>query len=451
MLQALNKLNPINKVILGAAIVVALLIVGYRYGGTGITDSSKGGSISVSDAEVCLKAGGTIYFNVTYGTETYLKKVGLWDQAEEKLRYSQPFIFNAGTHVGTIRDLNLDGKIFLEYDGIRYPTVGQAVASSTHHDTWLVFLPKFDMVGDPIFENTTGSFTIWIEGVDIPAVRELVFNFPLPIAGGQGVGPRQMLMIVGATMAAMLLICTPCLVGSLTVGSLAMGSAWGDEEAYSAQEIRKKLIKQTAYYLLALVIGYAAIAIAASAFKVSLEDIRPIEIMGGVLLSILGIGFLRTWKPIIWLENLFVAAILKVFPGFRKYVTDEEPEAGMVSMSSSAMGASLAMVCSVAGAPTLTTAIILPVVIFAGLNDLYWSILILLAYLLITALPFFLISVGLGEYLLNLSLAWRHKLLVANGFVLLALGIMLVFSPEGVAGILSAPARLILEPLSLLY
>jgi hypothetical protein len=438
-------------VVFGAVIVVALLLVGYRYGGTGISDSSQGGSISVSDAEVCLRAGGTIYFNVTYGTETYLKKVGLWEQAEQKLRYSQPFVFNAGTHVGTIRDLNLDGKIFLEYGGIRYPTVGQAVASSTHHDTWLVFLPKFDMDGGAIFENKTGSFTIWIEGVDIPEIRELTFKLPLPIAGGQGVGTRQMLMIVGATMAAMLLICTPCLVGSLTVGSLAMGSVWGDEEELNAQQIRKKLIKQTAYYLLALVIGYIAVSIAASAFDVSLEDIRPIEVMGGVLLSILGIGFLRTWKPIIWLENFFVAVILKVSPGFRKYVTDEKPEAGLMSMSSSAMGASLAMVCSVAGAPTLTTAIILPVVIFVGLNDLYWSLLILLVYLLITALPFFLISVGLGEYLLNLSLAWRHKLLVANGFVLLALGIMLIFSPEGVAGVLSAPARLILEPLTLFY
>jgi hypothetical protein len=69
----------------------------------------------------------------------------------------------------------------------------------------------------------------------------------------------------------------------------------------------------------------------------------------------------------------------------------------------------------------------------------------------VTAIPFFLIAVGLGEFLLGLSMAWRKKLLVANAFVLIGLGAMLLISPEAVAGILSAPARLIIEPLSWLF
>lgn len=450
-MKSLSKLNPIYKLAIGSAIIIALLVIGYRFGGKGISGSGDRGTISVSDAEVCLRAGGTIYFTVTYGTETYLQKLGLWEDAQPKLRYSQPFVLNASTHVGTIRDLSLEGKIFLVAEDIRYPTVGQPIASSTHHDTWLVFLPKFDMDGEPIFDRDTGSFTIFIEGVDIPAVREFTFNYPLPIANGQMVEPAQLLMIIGATMAAMLLTCTPCLVGSLTVGSFAMGSAWGDDTEDTAKEIRAKLVKQTVYYLIALIIGYAAVAIAASAFNVTLEDIRPIEVMGGALLVILGASFLRSWQPVIWMENQFVKGILRVFPSFRQFVTAEESEPGLMPLSSSAMGASLAMVCSVAGAPTLTTAIILPVVIFAGLNDIYWSLLILFIYLVITALPFYLISVGLGEFLMKLSMAWRHKLLIANGFVLVALGAMLILSPEAVASVLSAPARLIIEPLSFIY
>jgi cytochrome c biogenesis protein CcdA len=434
------KLSPLAKLGIGIALVVLLLIIGYRFGGAGVTDRDQGGTINVSDAEVCLRAGGTIYFNVTYGTETYLKKIGLWEEAQPKLRYSQPFVFNAGTHVGTIADLDIDGKVFLvAEDNIRYPAVGQPIASTTHHNTWLVFLPKFNMMGEPIFEKESGSFEINIEGVDIPDHR--VFHFELP----------RILMLVGATMAAMLLTCTPCLVGSLPVGSMAMGTAWSADQQEGAALIRKRMIRQTLYYLAALVIGYAAVAIAASAYDISLENIRPIEVMGGVLLVIVGLVFLRSWNPIIQLENAVVRLVVRAFPSFSKFTTDDEPMAAIGSSSSTAMGASLAMVCSVAGAPTLTTAIIFPVMIFAGLNNIYWSLAILLAYLIVTAVPFFFIAIGLGEFLFSLSVRLRNRLLVANAFVLIALGAMLIISPEGVANVLSYPARLVLEPLAILF
>ncbi len=252
-------------------------------------------------------------------------------------------------------------------------------------------------------------------------------------------------------MAAMLLTCTPCLVGSLTVGSLAMSASWGPEAEAAGKEIRAEMIKKTLYYLIALVVAYAAVAIAASTFDVAIEDIRPVEVMGGALLMIIGFSFLRSWKPIIWLENAAVRGLLKIYPEFEKYVTETDPDPAFSSGSSSAMGASLAMVCSVAGAPTLTTAIIFPVMIYAGLNDIYWSLAILLVYLVVTAIPFFLIAVGLGEFLLSLSLAWRRKLLFANALVLMGLGAMLLVSPEAVAGVLSAPARLIIEPMSWLF
>ncbi len=448
MWQRLNRLNPIAKLALGFGLVMGMLIIGYRFGGAGISSQADGGTISVSDAEVCLRAGGTIYFNVTYGTETYLKKLDLWEEAQQKLRFSQPFVFNASTHVGTIRNLSLEDKVFLLADGVRYPSVGQPIASTTHHDTYLIYLPRFDMGGQPIFEKQDGYFEILIEGVDIPAERILTFNYPLPITGDRQLDPTRILMLIGAAITAMLLTCTPCLVGSLTVGSLAMGTAWSAETEAAAQEVRADMIKKTLYYLAALVVAYTAVAVAASSFNVSLEDIRTVEVMGGVLLLIVGLGFLRSWQPVIWLENAAVKLILKIFPGFDKYVTVDDPEPSFSSGSSSAMGASLAMVCSVAGAPTLTTAIILPVMIYAGLNDIYWSLLILLVYLVITSVPFFLIAMGLGEFLLSLSLAWRKKLLVVNAFVLIGLGAMLILSPEAVAGVLSIPARSFVEPLS---
>lgn len=451
MWNRLSQLNPLIKLAIGTGAVIVLLVIGYRFGGAGITSQDNKSTISVSDAEVCFRAGGTIYFNVTYGTETYLKKMGLWQGAEAKLQYSQPFVFNASTHVGTIRDLSLVDKVFLDFDGVRYPAVGEPIASTTHHDTWLIFLPRFDHYGNPIFEEQEGSFDIYIEGVDIPAERVFTFNYPLPTINDRQLDPTRILMLMGAAMAAMLLTCTPCLVGSLTVGSLTMGTAWSSENQEAVKQARSDMVKQTVYYLIALVIAYIAVSIAASAYNVTIEDIRPIEVMGGVLLLVVGFSFLRGTRPVIWLENKFVGLILKASPSFSRFVTADEPAPGFGSGSSTAMGASLAMVCSVAGAPTLTTAIILPVMIYAGLNDVYWSLLILLIYLLVTALPFFLIAIGLGEFLLNLSITMRKKLLVANAWLLIGLGAMLILSPETVAGVLSLPARMIIEPLTYLY
>ncbi|HJO91444.1 MAG TPA: hypothetical protein QF606_07225 [Anaerolineales bacterium] len=85
------------------------------------------------------------------------------------------------------------------------------------------------------------------------------------------------------------------------------------------------------------------------------------------------------------------------------------------------------------------------------MNDIYWSLIILLAYLIVTAVPFLLIATGLGEALLNISLRLRHQLLIANAILLIGLGTMLLVSPEGVANVLSVPARLIVEPMSWLF
>ncbi len=447
----MKRLGPYKKLGLGTGLTLILLLIGYRFGGSGISSKMSGGTISVSDAETCLRAGGNIFFNVTFGTETYLQKVGLWEEAKAKENWAQPFVFNASTHVGTIRDLSLNNNVFVAVDGTRYPAISRPIASTTHHNTYLIFLPRFDHDGRPIFEQDQGYFEIIIENIDIPAKRIFKFNLPLPTSGRETMDVTQLLMLIGSAMAAMLLTCTPCLIGSLTVGSITMGTSWKSNIESTKQQIRTEMTKRTLYYLAALVACYTAVAIAASTFDVNVEEIRPVEIIGGVLLIIVGLGLLRSWQPIIYLENKVVKLIVRKFPTIGQFTTTETPVPTLNSSSSSAMGASLAMVCSVAGAPTLTTAIIFPVMIYAGLNDIYWSLIILLAYLIVAAIPFLLIASGLGEALLNISIRLRHRLLVANAILLVGLGTMLLVSPEEVANVLSIPARLIIEPMSWLF
>ena len=93
----MKRLGPYKKLALGTGLTLVLLLIGYRFGGSGISSQMSGGTISVSDAETCLRAGGNIFFNVTLGTETYLQKVGLWEEAKAKEDWAQPFVFNAST------------------------------------------------------------------------------------------------------------------------------------------------------------------------------------------------------------------------------------------------------------------------------------------------------------------------------------------------------------------
>lgn len=452
MRKRLMQMNPIAKLGLGGLIVLLLLSVGYRWG-TAISLGQEGGTVSVSDATVCLQRGGTIYFNVTFGTEEYLKKLGEWEAAKRRIRTAQAFVVNANTHVGTIRELSLEDKVFLRGpDGIIYPSVGKPIESTTHHDTYLIFFPRYDMRGEPMFERDSGTFDVLIRDVGIFPERVFTFHYPLPVSGRTSrPGLVHLAMLIGAAMAAMLVSCTPCLVGSLAVGSLTMGTAWSPAQQKAMEEIRAEMVRKTVYYLAALVVVYITIAVIINAFNIGTEQLRPVELLGGIVLLLIGLSFLRSWGPVARLENAFVRFVLRLAPGFRSYVMEESPDPTFGADASSAMGASLAMVCSVAGAPTLTTAIILPVMIYAGLTDLYWSLIILAVYLAVCAVPFFLIAIGLGEFLYTASLRLRNTLLVANSFLLIGLGLLLMLDPQRVADTLSAPARLVLEPFRWLF
>lgn len=450
MIARLERINPLVRLAAGAVIVLALLVLGVRFGAV-VNLGGGRGTLSVSDAEQCLRRGGNIYFNVTFGSEEYLRRLGEWETAEARERTSQAFVVSANTHVGTIRELSLDGRIFLVSDGVTYPAAGRVESSSTHHNTYLVFFPRFDMEGKPLFEKESGSFDIVIRDIEFPE-RRFTFRHPLPVVtGSSGMTPGRLLMLAGSVMAALLVACTPCLVGSLTVGSMAIGTAGSlagrSDELVAAA--RKRIVRGALLNIGALVVVYLLVALAIGAFKWQVEDLRPAELVGGLILLLVGLSFVRHWRPVARVEGAVLRSLAWIHPFFGRYVRPADEVLG--SGNSSAMGASLAMVCSVAGAPTLSTAIILPVMVYAGLTNIYWAMLILLAYLIVVALPFFLIAVGLGEWLLNVSIRWRRRLLVANGFLLITLGLVLFVSPTWLAGVLSTPARVVVRPFTLIF
>lgn len=384
------------RVVLGVLMILGVIL--YAYGpGSALRAGGESGVISANDAGRHLRHGSNIYFNVTFGSEAYLKKLGEWKNAQARLRSAQPFVISANTHVGNIGRLSLDGRVFLRENGTRYPATVRRLTGTTHHNTYLVYFPRYDMQGRPLFARESGSFEVVITGVDVPE-RVFTFDYPLPQSGAFTRLP-QMLMLLGSALAALLVACTPCLTGSMTVGALTMGVSGGNGQQSLAGS-RKRMVTSTLSFLTTLIGAYWLIALAAGVFGLQAEDMRVSEMIGGAILLLIGLGFL-----------------IRAAGG---------GDYGLTSGQSSAVGASLAMVCSVAGAPTLSAAVILPLLVYAGINDWYWAGLILLVYLVIVAAPFFLIATGMGEHLARISLRWRQRLLAANALVLIGLGLLLM-------------------------
>jgi cytochrome c biogenesis protein CcdA len=422
--------------------------VGYRFG-TGLDYGSWGGTVSASDNAACARRACDVHFTATFAGQAYAERLGIWDEVGPRLTTAEAFVLTATAHAGEVRDLTLDDRAFLRQDGVLYPASGRPIAVTTHHNTYLIFFPKADRNGRPLLERTEGQFDVLIKDPAGDEPRVLTFNYPLVHAAGASLPLPQVMVTLGAAMAALLFACTPCLVGSLAVGSMTTGAAVSYDRKAARAQVRRRIVRQTLIYLAAIVVAYLAVASAVSLLDLEARALRPIELIGGLALVVVGFSLLRAWRP---LGGLYGRAV----SGFRQIAArrDDDPQDRSAPEfdqgSASAMGASLAMVCSVAGAPTLSTAILLPLLVYAGLSHPLWAVGLLAVYLLVCAVPFFFVAVGWGEFLVTASMRWRTGILIASGVVLVALGLLLVVSPAAVAGMISAPARFALVPFRLL-
>jgi cytochrome c biogenesis protein CcdA len=229
------------------------------------------------------------------------------------------------------------------------------------------------------------------------------------------------------------------MVGSLTTGTAARGSE-------SLARLKSALVRQTIVYLAALVAMYLVVAVAVGLFKLQGDALRPVEIAGGLVLLVVGLGLLRD-TPLAWRLRRRLSRLAAVALRGSSANADAPLSPSLGRGTASAMGASLAMVCSVAGAPTLSTAMLLPLLVYAGLSEPIWAFLILSAYLVVSAIPFFFVAVGLGEFMLTASARMQGALTTVSAVMLIGLGALLVVSPAAVAGLVASPARLMLLPL----
>src|SRR5215467_9934621 len=163
-------------------------------GGPATARESDASRVSLSD----------VFLDATYATPDFIKRVKLEPYLEQWQNRAQPFLIGINTHVGTIADLDLRGKVMVEdSNGDRFPSLGTPVVLSEHHNMYLLVFPLVDNSGQPIFAAKRGHFRLIVIGVG--KTPERVFEWKLPViepAPARTVASTLMLAlsVIGALM-----------------------------------------------------------------------------------------------------------------------------------------------------------------------------------------------------------------------------------------------------------
>lgn len=192
----------------GVGILLAMFAVGIyvvpklQAGNSSTPRQSDASRVSLSD----------VYVDVTYATPEFVERVKLEPYLERWRNRAQPFLIGINTHVGTIADLDLTGKVQLEDSrGERFPSLGSPVVLSEHHNMYLLVFPLVDNYGKPIFSPTREHFRLIVRGVG--QTPERIFEWKLPV-----VEPRpartlaHLLMLALGVIGSLMVILSPCAI-----------------------------------------------------------------------------------------------------------------------------------------------------------------------------------------------------------------------------------------------
>jgi cytochrome c biogenesis protein CcdA len=246
----------------GVLLLFAVFVTGIylvpklQSGNPGTARQSDASRVSLSD----------VFVDATYATPEFVKRVKLEPYLEQWQNRAQPFLIGINTHVGTIADLDLRGKAFIEdSNGDRYPSLGTPVVLSEHHNMYLVVFPLRDNSGQPIFAANRGHFKLILNGVG--KTSERVFDWKLPVVEPAGARTiASTLMLVLSVIGALMVILSPCAVEltSYYTGIIAgvVSSAAIAENKVGARripsEVRARILRNLAAFVAGFTILYMA-------------------------------------------------------------------------------------------------------------------------------------------------------------------------------------------------
>jgi cytochrome c biogenesis protein CcdA len=204
-----------------------------------------------------------VFLDATYATPEFIKRVKLEPYLEQWQNRAQPFLIGINTHVGTIANLDLRGKVLVEDSkGERFPSLGTPVVVSEHHNMYLLVFPLVDNSGQPIFSPNRGHFRLVVNGVG--KTPERIFEWKLPVV--EPAPARTMastLMLVLSVVGALMVILSPCAIELTTyytgiIAGVVSSAAIAERGTRMPIQVRGRILRNLAAFVAGFTVLYMA-------------------------------------------------------------------------------------------------------------------------------------------------------------------------------------------------
>jgi cytochrome c biogenesis protein CcdA len=239
---------------LAAIFVVGIYIVPKLQAGDSSTARQSDASrVSLSD----------VYVDVTYATPQFVKRVKLESYVAQYQNRAQPFLIGINTHVGTIADLDLRGKVLVEdSNGERFPSLGTPVVLSEHHNMYLLVFPLVDNNGKRIFTSDRKHFRLIVR--DVGKTAERTFDWKLPVVEPEPVRTlASTLMLALGVVGALMVILSPCAIELTTyytgiIAGVVSSAALAEKSNRLPAAVRARILRNLAAFVLGFTVLYMA-------------------------------------------------------------------------------------------------------------------------------------------------------------------------------------------------
>src|ERR1041385_2222551 len=243
----------------GIALLFAVFIVGIyivpnlQSGSPATARQSDASRVSVSD----------VFLDATYATPDFIKRVKLEPDLQQWQNRAQPFLIGINTHVGTIADLDLRGRVLVEdSNGDRYPSLGTPVVLSEHHNMYLVVFPLVDNSGQSIFAAKRGKFRLIVSGVGKTAERGFEWKLPI-IETSAARTVASTLMLVLSVIGALMVILSPCAIELTTyytgiIAGVVSSAALAERGSAMPLAVRGRILRNLAAFVAGFSVLYMA-------------------------------------------------------------------------------------------------------------------------------------------------------------------------------------------------
>jgi cytochrome c biogenesis protein CcdA len=257
-LKATRILLIFGLLFLAGNFVIGIYVVPKVQAGSNATArQSDAGRVSLSD----------VYVDVTYATPQFVKRVKLEPYVQQYQNRAQPFLIGINTHVGTIADLDLRGKVLLEdSNGERFPSLGTPVVLSEHHNMYLLVFPLVDNNGKAIFSAERKQFRLIVK--DIGKTAERAFEWKLPVTEPEPVrNLASTMMLMLGVVGALMVILSPCAIELTTyytgiiagvVSSAALAEKGSGKASRIPPAVRGRILRNLGAFVLGFTVLYMA-------------------------------------------------------------------------------------------------------------------------------------------------------------------------------------------------